>query len=388
MKKNSNIVHTYNTFTDLYHKNTLVFINKHLLTTSNLLYKLNLKTNVMQIRYTLIRISVICSLSLFSYVTFANVTATNQSQPSRSFRAKKRIVTLPAAAVLIRPTSEAKELDIEISPNEILIVPQDSLVPLVAKGKVAMQQRKDSIMNAKTQMLESATPTAVYIPPVEVRPVTTQVVVTEEPELLVAKGGESTTTETATTPEHKEPAQDTQHTEPELRLSTEGAAPTIVITQKAETQDAQHAEPELKLDNNEPNKPEFVAKGSSAVPIAQAPMKGIPWMVFDNNRESVDFGNVRLGERPSHTFIFTNHGDTDLEIELVSACECTIIEHSKEKVAPGASGFVKATFNSSAVYPEGVNRLNEKEITIILKNTYPTNGYPIVKTLLLKAFVQ
>lgn len=406
LKKNNNIVHTYNTFIDLYHKNKLPFINKYLLTTPNLLYKLNSKTNVMQIRYNFIRISVICSLSLFSYVTLANVVTTDQSHPAHSFRAKKRIIKLPAAAaVLVRPTSDVKELDIEISPNEIQIVPEDSLAPLVAKGKVAMQQRKDSVMKAKAQMGTATTEPELavpYIPPVEVRPAPAAVSaaqeVATEPELLTTKGNNAPTENSATPKIEK--TNDPQHAEPELTIANPNAttSPTT-ITEKAtensgQTQDAHHAEPELKLDNTDANKEvsktDFIAKGGSSTvtPYTQAPMKGIPWMVFDNNRESVDFGNVRLGERPSHTFVFTNYGDTDLEIELVSACECTIIEHSKEKIAPGASGFLKATFNSSAVYPEGVNRLNEKEITIILKNTYPTNGYPIVKTVSFKAFVQ
>jgi hypothetical protein len=381
----------------------LAFLNILSLTTSNLLGKFNSKTNIMQTRYNLIRVSAICSLSLLSYVTFAAVTATAQSYPSRNVRTKKRMANPKAPMpALTRSASEAKELGIEISPNEIMITPQDSLAPLVAKGKVAMQQRKDSIMKANAQAVEPAL-AAVYIPPAEVRPTPAPVTVLQEvatePELLVAKG--DATTLATTEIEKNDPTHDTQHAEPELQLAKASTSSTNATTseptttqptleQKEPTQDMQHREPALKLDNNEANKTDFTAKGGAAVttPATQVPMKGIPWMVFDNNRESVDLGNVRLGERPSHTFIFTNQGDTDLEIELVSSCECTIIEHSKDKVAPGASGFIKATFNSSAVYPEGVNRLNEKEITIILKNTYPTNGYPIVKTLLLKAFVQ
>lgn len=316
----------------------------------------------MQIRYYLSRFSIFGILSLTSYVTMANVEVSTQIHPSRTFRTKKRITTTPSVPhASVRALNSVRELNLEISPNEVQTISQDTTAPLVAKGKVAMQQRKDSITKSNTQNIEPELVIG-YIPPAELRP-----------------------TESSTPKNASQEAQ----TEPELLVAkgTEVAASTI----DGGGQDAQHAEPELSLEPKEVHKTDFVAKGSTPLPVAsptQAPMKGIPWMVFDSNREEVDFGKIRLGERPSHTFLFTNHGDTDLEIEMVSTCECTIVEYSKEKIAPGASGFVKAIFNSNGVYPEGVNRLNEKEITIILKNTYPTNGYPIVKTLLVKAFVE
>lgn len=314
----------------------------------------------MQIRYYLIRLSVICSFSLASYVVLASSDVTQQNRPTYKNRVKQ---TLQPTKVVPSSTPDnhgTKELDIEISPNEVVLVPQDSLPQFTAKGK----QKKDTVAQA-TQLSIEPEIVEGYIPPAEVR-------TTTKPNSPVAVEGEVT--------------------EPEL-LVTKGNAVTPEASPDAnEAADRQHAEPELTIDapKVKDDKSDFVPKGASTNNNAytQAPMKGIPWMVFDNNIEEKNFGKVRLGERPSHTFTFTNYGDTDLEIELVSTCDCTTVEHSKEKIAPGASGYLKATFNSSAVYPEGVNRLSEKEITIVLKNTYPTNGYQIVKTLTIKAFVE
>ena len=49
-------------------------------------------------------------------------------------------------------------------------------------------------------------------------------------------------------------------------------------------------------------------------------------------------------------FKFTNTGDAPLVISSVQAsCGCTVAEYSKEPIAPGAQGFVKATYNAAKV---------------------------------------
>ena len=43
---------------------------------------------------------------------------------------------------------------------------------------------------------------------------------------------------------------------------------------------------------------------------------------------------------------FTNTGATDLQIELITACECTTLDWTRLPVAPGARSKIKIRYNS------------------------------------------
>jgi hypothetical protein len=61
-----------------------------------------------------------------------------------------------------------------------------------------------------------------------------------------------------------------------------------------------------------------------------------------------DFGNIKEGTQATYEFKFTNTGSSPLILETVQAsCGCTTPEWSKEPIAPGKTGKVIATFNSS-----------------------------------------
>jgi hypothetical protein len=63
-----------------------------------------------------------------------------------------------------------------------------------------------------------------------------------------------------------------------------------------------------------------------------------------------DFGKIQLNKPVTHEFRFTNTGDAPLVISSVQAsCGCTVAEYSKDPIAPGAQGFVKATYNAAKV---------------------------------------
>ncbi len=65
--------------------------------------------------------------------------------------------------------------------------------------------------------------------------------------------------------------------------------------------------------------------------------------------ESVhDFGKIKQGVPATATFTFTNTGTQPIVIsEAKASCGCTVPEFSKEPVAPGAKGIVKATYNAA-----------------------------------------
>ena len=81
------------------------------------------------------------------------------------------------------------------------------------------------------------------------------------------------------------------------------------------------------------------------------------------------FGDVKDGESVQHTYVFKNTGVAPLSIaNVVAQCGCTTPEYTHEVVAPGASGKVTATFNSSnRGGPGGI--LNEKSITVTFENS-------------------
>jgi hypothetical protein len=61
-----------------------------------------------------------------------------------------------------------------------------------------------------------------------------------------------------------------------------------------------------------------------------------------------DFGKMKEGENLEVSFRFKNVGDKPLVISNVSAsCGCTVPETPKKPYAPGETGVIKASFNSS-----------------------------------------
>jgi hypothetical protein len=73
---------------------------------------------------------------------------------------------------------------------------------------------------------------------------------------------------------------------------------------------------------------------------------GLPKIKFVE--ETHDFGNIKEGTQATYEFKFTNTGNAPLILESVQAsCGCTTPEWSKDPIAPGQTGKVIATFNSS-----------------------------------------
>ena len=72
----------------------------------------------------------------------------------------------------------------------------------------------------------------------------------------------------------------------------------------------------------------------------------IPVISFEKNMH--DFGNLTAGENISYSLKFTNTGNADLVISNCEAtCGCTVADFPREKVAPGASGYVTVSFRSA-----------------------------------------
>lgn len=61
-----------------------------------------------------------------------------------------------------------------------------------------------------------------------------------------------------------------------------------------------------------------------------------------------DFGTVKDGEKVEVLFRYKNTGEKALVVHsVVASCGCTVPEYTKEPIAAGKEGFIKAVFNSS-----------------------------------------
>ncbi len=90
-----------------------------------------------------------------------------------------------------------------------------------------------------------------------------------------------------------------------------------------------------------------------------------PKFVFEN--VEYNFGTVNEGDVVNHTFSFTNSGEAPLLIKnAVASCGCTVPSWPKEPIAPGETGKIEVSFNSS-----GKTNQQTKTITITA-NTDPS----------------
>jgi hypothetical protein len=77
--------------------------------------------------------------------------------------------------------------------------------------------------------------------------------------------------------------------------------------------------------------------------------------------KTFDFGEMKQGEKKTHTFNLTNDGKSELLIRRVrSSCGCTAVAPSTKVIAPGESAPIKVTFDS-----RGKRGRQSKSITVI-----------------------
>jgi hypothetical protein len=92
--------------------------------------------------------------------------------------------------------------------------------------------------------------------------------------------------------------------------------------------------------------------------------------VFNWSETAFDFGKIELNVPVTHQFTFLNKGSAPLVISSVQAsCGCTVTEYSKDAIAPGQRGFVKATYNAAkvGVFTKTVTiNANTEDTTVLL----------------------
>lgn len=90
-------------------------------------------------------------------------------------------------------------------------------------------------------------------------------------------------------------------------------------------------------------------------------------ILFDSS--SYHFGSVKQGGIVYREILFTNDGGADLDIQLISACECTQLEWPQLPVKPGGSGIIKVRYDSK-------DKVGPQIVDIeVLANTTPEMSY-------------
>jgi len=104
-------------------------------------------------------------------------------------------------------------------------------------------------------------------------------------------------------------------------------------------------------------------------PASETMMEALPTINFDADFH--DFGQITEGEVVNHTFFFKNEGDGPLIISNAQgSCGCTVPQWPRQPIAPGETGEIKVSFNSS-----GRAGKQDKRVTLT------TNAVPQTKVL-------
>jgi len=93
-------------------------------------------------------------------------------------------------------------------------------------------------------------------------------------------------------------------------------------------------------------------------------------------QRAFDLGAVKKGEKRAFEYTFTNRGDELLEVDLISACDCTEVEYDYKPIPPGGSGTIKMVFDSAEK-----DEAETISVDILLKNMLPGTDIPIIERL-------
>lgn len=98
----------------------------------------------------------------------------------------------------------------------------------------------------------------------------------------------------------------------------------------------------------------------------KAPVNGAE-IQFD--KLSFDFGELKIGDVKEATVTFTNIGNRPLILDdVISSCDCTVVDWSKAPVMPGKTATIKATYtaDSQGIISKRVTVLSNAETDRII----------------------
>ena len=92
--------------------------------------------------------------------------------------------------------------------------------------------------------------------------------------------------------------------------------------------------------------------------------------------EHIDLGEVKKGDKVSFQYEITNTGNEDIEIEIVSGCECTTLDWPRNKIKTGESASIDVVFDSTEK-----EESETVDVDITYKNRDPKTGDQYFKIL-------
>ena len=119
--------------------------------------------------------------------------------------------------------------------------------------------------------------------------------------------------------------------------------------------------------------PDVINNPASATGDKKGDLPGFEWA-----ETRYDFGDVKQGEKVTHTFKFKNVGTAPLIIASVSpSCGCTVPVFSKEPVSPGEEGKIDVIFNTAGIAGQ------ESKTVAVLANTVPSTRVLTISALVI-----
>lgn len=88
--------------------------------------------------------------------------------------------------------------------------------------------------------------------------------------------------------------------------------------------------------------------------------------------ETLHLGKVKKGDKKEGLYTFTNISDDEVQIDIVSTCDCTEAKWTGYPLKPGESGKIEFVFDS--------NKKDHEEtidVDVYFVNTDPNTGNPI-----------
>jgi len=111
--------------------------------------------------------------------------------------------------------------------------------------------------------------------------------------------------------------------------------------------------------------------------LASAQTKAVD-LTFD--KKHVDLGDVKKGEKRTFQYHFTNTGTDEIEISIVSGCDCTTTDWTRGIIKPGEKGVIDVTFDSTEkensetvdvdLYLENINPKYDSQYLFVLDYTF------------------
>ncbi len=88
--------------------------------------------------------------------------------------------------------------------------------------------------------------------------------------------------------------------------------------------------------------------------------------------ENIDLGKVKKGDQVESAFTFTNISKEDVQIDIVSTCDCTEANWPQGIIKPGDSATIDFIFDSNQKEGEEVI-----ELDVYFLNSDPKTGNPV-----------